>query len=131
MKSTAMTGNFSDAKHALKRHWPRVRRVLQVSFVLLILGLVAHEAQKVEWEKVWSSMSNYKFTDLGLVMLLAVGSYAMFVNYDRLAKQYTGHEVSYGNTLLVSFICYTFNFNLGSLIGTSSMESSARSKRRR
>src|SRR5690606_39426764 len=67
--------------------------------------------------KVLTSMSNYKFADLGLVMLLAVGSYAMFVNYDRLAKQYTGHKVSLGNTLLISFICYTFNFNLGSLIG--------------
>src|SRR5690606_25596487 len=48
-------------------------------------------------------------------------SYALFMNYDRMAKRYVGHDVSWCKTLLIAFICFTFNFNFGSVIGSAAL----------
>lgn len=121
MKSQTLNRQAHTGQPFLKRHWPRLRRILQIGFVLLVLGLVISEARNVDWQKVLDSMAQYKATDLALVMLMVVGSYGLFMNYDRMAKSYTGHEVGLHKTLLIAFICYTFNFNFGSLIGSAGL----------
>src|SRR5688500_216732 len=54
---------------------------------------------------------------IGFAALATVASYVTLSMYDFLAIRHFGLDVSYFKTAITSFISYSFNFNLGSVVG--------------
>src|SRR5690606_18303125 len=74
-------------------------------------------ARTVEWSQVWSALRQRPPTELLLALALVAGSYGLYSSFDLIGRRYTGHALKTRLVLLITFVCYAFNLNLGSLIG--------------
>jgi len=52
---------------------------------------------------------------------ISAASYFIFCSYDLLGKRYTRHSLPARRVLLVAFVCYAFNLNLGAWVGSLAM----------
>lgn len=100
-----------------RRWWPWLRRLGSLLFFSLVLGLLASQARRIEWDKVLSALANYPVATAWVAAGLAMASFILYSCFDLLGRRYTGHRLSAGQVMTTTYVSYVFNLNLGSLLG--------------
>ncbi len=100
-----------------KRWWPWVKRAATWGFFALVAWLIFNQARAIDWDEVWTAVADLPRSALLVAALLAACSFALYSTYDLLGRHLTGHPLSAGTVMGVTFISYAFNLNLGSLVG--------------
>ncbi len=108
--------------HVIRRivehpRWPLAKRVGGALFLLAVAALLARYAHKVDWGKVKQSVLELPRPVLLQALGFAVISHLVYSLMDLVGRNYTGHHMGKRQVMLVSFISYAFNLNLGSLVG--------------
>jgi glycosyltransferase 2 family protein len=99
------------------RTWPRIKRVLTWVFFGLVTWLLVSQARSVEWGEVWTSVQALPASALALGAGLALLSHLLYSTFDLIGRHVTGHPLRTGQVMLITFISYAFNLNLGALVG--------------
>jgi glycosyltransferase 2 family protein len=97
--------------------WPWIKRVGGGLFLLVVVGLLVRYARNVDWLRVKESVLALPHPVLLQALGFAVVSHAVYSLMDVVGWHYTGHHMRRYQVMLVSFISYAFNLNLGSLVG--------------
>lgn len=97
--------------------WPWTKRLLNLAFFALVTYLLVIQARSVEWDQVFTTMRRRSFGELTAAALLAAASYALYSCFDLLGRYYTGHKLRPLQVVIVNFISYAFNLNMGTLVG--------------
>jgi len=97
--------------------WPWVKRALGVAFLSVLAFLLVRYARTVDWGQVRTSVLETPRDVLLQAFGLAAASHLVYSLMDLVGRHYTGHRIPKRKVMLVSFICYSFNLNLGSLVG--------------
>ena len=97
--------------------WPHVKKWGGAIFLLVVVALLAHYAHTIDWPKVKESVLALPRQVLLQGFAFAVLSHFVYSMMDLVGRRYTGHHMGKRQVMLVSFICYAFNLNLGSLVG--------------
>lgn len=92
-------------------------RALKTAFFVAVAWLLISQAQSIAWDKVLTTLRQRPLVDLWLPALLAAASHLLYSCFDLLGKHVTGHRIPVPTVMLVNFISYAFNLNMGSLIG--------------
>lgn len=105
------------AERAPSSLWPVAKRGLTIAFFCLVAWLLFHQARAIEWDEVWATVLALPNGVLALGALLALASYTLYSTFDLFGRRLTGHPLGAGRVMLVTFISYAFNLNLGALVG--------------
>lgn len=107
------------AGHGLtsKPWWPWVKRAVKIAFFGVVAYLLVTQARSVEWGEVVAAIGRRSAQGLWLAAALAAASHALYSCFDLLGRHVTGHPLKTRQVVTVTFISYTFNLNMGSLIG--------------
>jgi len=105
------TGGLKAAPRHPWTHW------LGALFGLAVLGLLSWAATKVDWPGVLQALKQVEPGTLVVAAGLCVVSHLIYSCYDLIGKHWTGHGVPTRRVMLITFISYAFNLNLGSLVG--------------
>lgn len=105
------------AERAPSSLWPVAKRGLTIAFFCLVAWLLFHQARAIEWDEVWATVLALPNGVLALGALLALASYTLYSTFDLFGRHLTGHPLGAGRVMLVTFISYAFNLNLGALVG--------------
>lgn len=97
--------------------WPWLKRGATAVFFVLVAGLLMSQARTIEWGKVLTSLQHYPLAAVWAAVLLALASFTLYSCFDLLGRRYTSHTLGAPTVMMVTFISYAFNLNLGSLVG--------------
>jgi uncharacterized membrane protein YbhN (UPF0104 family) len=97
--------------------WPWVKRILGVAFLAAVTFLLVRYARTVDWAEVRASVLELPREVLLKALGFAVISHLVYSLMDLVGRRYTGHRLPKRKVMQVSFVCYAFNLNLGSLVG--------------
>jgi uncharacterized membrane protein YbhN (UPF0104 family) len=97
--------------------WPWIKRVVGAVFLAVVAFLLVRYARTVDWDEVRQSVLELPRPVLLKAFLFAVASHFVYSLLDLVGRHYTGHRLSSGKVMQISFISYAFNLNLGSLVG--------------
>jgi uncharacterized membrane protein YbhN (UPF0104 family) len=97
--------------------WPQVKRWGGTLFLLVIAALLVRYARSIDWYKVKDSVLELPRPALLQALGFAVLSHIVYSTMDLVGRRYTGHHLGKRQVMMVSFISYCFNLNLGSLVG--------------
>ena len=100
-----------------QRWWPWTKRGVSLAFFLLVAWLVVGQARTIAWGNVWTSLKEIPGGVLGLAGLLTLLTYSVYCSFDLIGRYHSRHKLSRRRVLLVTFISYAFNLNLGTIIG--------------
>ncbi len=101
--------------------WPWAKRVASWVFILLVVGLLASLAWRIEWPAVLTALENYPVRATWGALLLVAASFTLYSCFDLLGRRYTGHRLGTPAVMTTTFVSYVFNLNLGSLVGGVAM----------
>ncbi|WP_238139478.1 lysylphosphatidylglycerol synthase domain-containing protein [Roseateles aquatilis] len=110
----AAPASFSASRH-------RWGRWLGALFGIAVLALLAWAGRKIEWPEVIAALRGMPVDVLVGAAALCVLSHLIYSGYDLIGKRWTGHRVPTRRVMLITFISYAFNLNLGSLVGAVAM----------
>ncbi len=96
---------------------PAWGRWLSALFAVAVLALLVWAARAVDWAQVMAALAQVSPGTLLLAALLCVASHLIYSTYDLVGKRWTGHALPVRRVMLITFISYAFNLNLGSLVG--------------
>lgn len=108
---------MTSADSSRKRKWAIARRVAGVVFALLVLTMVVRNLSHVDWSAAFASVGRYDYRTLVPAAALVCLSYLLHASFDLLGRAYAGHKLSSRRVLLIAFVSYALNLNLGALIG--------------
>lgn len=97
--------------------WPLVKKAGGALFLAVVVGLLVRYARHIDWPRVKQSMLELPRPVLLQAMGVAALSHLVYSLMDLVGRRYTGHHMGKRQVMLVSFISYAFNLNLGSLVG--------------
>lgn len=97
--------------------WPHIKRGLTFAFFALIAWLLIKHARGIDWAEVGAALGRMPHTVLFTAATLAAFSFAVYTTYDLIGRHYTRHTLPVRCVIMVAFISYAFNLNLGSLVG--------------
>jgi uncharacterized membrane protein YbhN (UPF0104 family) len=97
--------------------WPLIKKVGGTLFLLVVVGLLVRYARTVDWPRVKESLLQLPRSVLLEALGFAAVSHFVYSLMDLVGRHYTGHHLGKRQVMLVSFISYAFNLNLGSLVG--------------
>lgn len=108
-----------DEGHGLtsKPWWPWVKRGGTLVFFALVAYLLFTQARTVEWGEVIDTVQSRPLRDIFIACAFGVASYALYSCFDLIGRYTTGHRLAVPKVMLVNFVSYAFNLNLGSLVG--------------
>jgi uncharacterized membrane protein YbhN (UPF0104 family) len=101
-------------------HHPRLPLIKKVAgglFLVVVVALLVRYARTVDWPRVKQSILELPRPVLLQALGLAAVSHLVYSLMDLVGRHYTGHHLGKRQVMLVSFISYAFNLNLGSLVG--------------
>ena len=98
--------------------WTLLRRIGVCAFFILIAALLASQARTIEWSKVLVSLRRFEAGTLWLAALAAAASYCVYSCVDLFARAYTGKNIPRLLSMAIAVVSYSFNLNLGSLVGS-------------
>ena len=104
-----------------RRWWPLLRRVGTVAFFALIVVLLYSQARHIEWDEVGGVLRAYPASTLLTAAVLAATSHAIYSGFDLFGRHWTRHGLPVRQVVPLTFVCYAFNLNLGSLVGGYAM----------
>lgn len=105
------------AKITTKAWWPWLKRGAAVVFFTLVVGLLVSQARSVDWDQVLTSLRHYRLTAVWDAVALTLASFTLYSCFDLLGRRYTGHALGAPTVMLVTFVSYAFNLNLGAVVG--------------
>lgn len=94
------------------------KRLLTLSFFILVPVLLFLLAKNLDWQDVLDALRSYSPWTLLLCAAITTLSYLIFSSYDLLGRAYTGHHLPARQVLPVAFVCYAFNLNISSWVGS-------------
>ena len=97
--------------------WRWTKRIATLAFFALLAALLWNQARSIEWGEVREALAGYRPGTLVLAAALAAASYTVYSCYDLLSRHYSGHLLPTRQVMGLTFVCYAFNLNLGSLVG--------------
>ncbi len=100
-----------------KAWWPWLKRGATLLFFALVTWLLVEQGRAIAWPEVLAALRAYPPAVLLGAVALAAASFALYSCFDLLGRHYTGHSLRTPTVMLVTFISYVFNLNLGSLVG--------------
>ncbi|MET0310539.1 MAG: lysylphosphatidylglycerol synthase domain-containing protein [Burkholderiaceae bacterium] len=100
-----------------KPWWRPLKRGLTFGFFALVIWLLIENARAIEWGDVWKSIGELPLGIVFIAALFAGASHLLYSCFDLLGRHYTGHWLKARRVMLVTFISYAFNLNMGSLVG--------------
>lgn len=104
------------------RPWQRwLKRGVALLFFVLLAGLLTSMVRNIDWLEVGETLRGYSLPLLLAGVGISAASYFIFCSYDLLGKSYTRHSLPARRVLLVAFVCYAFNLNLGAWVGSLAM----------
>ena len=97
--------------------WPWLRKGFWLAFFALLGYLLVSQARSIAWDEVAQTLR-----ELPLPVLLAAGglafaSHLLYSTFDLLGRRAVGHRLPAPKVMLVTFISYAFNLNMGALVG--------------
>ncbi len=119
MTATAATSRGRPPPTGLtgKPWWPWLKRAATLLFFSLVAWLLVRQGRAIDWPEVFAALRAYPPGLLLGAGLLAAASLALYSCFDLLGRHYTGHSLTTPTVMLVTFVSYVFNLNLGSLVG--------------
>ncbi|WP_067064074.1 lysylphosphatidylglycerol synthase domain-containing protein [Roseateles chitosanitabidus] len=99
----------------------RPGRWLGAIFGIAIVALLAWAASHVAWDQVGDALRQLPAGVLATAAALCALSHLVYSGYDLIGKHWTRHAVPARRVMLITFISYAFNLNLGSLVGAIAM----------
>lgn len=102
---------------------PRHRwgRWLSAVFGIAVVALLIWAGRKIDWPEVTDALRQLPLGVLAAAAALCALSHLIYSGYDLIGKRWTGHGVPTRRVMLITFISYAFNLNLGSLVGGVAM----------
>ncbi len=100
-----------------KPWWPWLKRGATLLFFGLVAWLLVEQGRAIEWQEVFAALRAYPPALLLGALALGALSLGLYSCFDLLGRHYTGHTLRAPTVMLVTFISYVFNLNLGSLVG--------------
>ena len=97
--------------------WPLIKKVGGALFLAVVIALLVRYARHIDWGRVKHSIVELPRPALLKALGFAVVSHLVYSLMDLVGRHYTGHHLGKRQVMLVSFISYAFNLNLGSLVG--------------
>jgi glycosyltransferase 2 family protein len=101
-----------------RRWWPLFKRITGLLFFALIAWLLYTQARNIDWDKVLNALEHYPVTAAWGAAALAATSLLLYSCFDLLGRHYTSHTLGTPAVMLTTFVCYVFNLNLGSVVGS-------------
>lgn len=97
--------------------WPWARRIASWTFFIAVGWLLVGYAKRIDWDDVLASLQNLPGNALAIAVGFAVASHLLYATFDLIGRRYTGHTLKTPIVMAVTFISYTFNLCIGSLVG--------------
>ncbi len=97
--------------------WPWLRRIASLLFFALVGWLLWRYARNIAWGEVLQSLRDLPRPALFAAVALAAASHLLYACFDLIGRRYTRHTLKTGVVMVVTFISYTFNLCIGSLVG--------------
>jgi hypothetical protein len=97
----------------LRDAWPRMRRLINVGFVVLALGLLGWQLQSLDTAQLASTLSRFPAYALAVGAAFSALSYAAYSSFDLLGRRYTRHRLATRQVLALGFVSHAFALNLG------------------
>jgi uncharacterized membrane protein YbhN (UPF0104 family) len=97
--------------------WPWVKRIGSLAFFVAVVWLVAVYARHIDWGDVLQSLQDLPGPALLAAVGLAVASHLLYSCFDLIGRRYTGHTLKTPIVMAVTFVAYTFNLCIGSVVG--------------
>ncbi|HWV17891.1 MAG TPA: lysylphosphatidylglycerol synthase domain-containing protein [Rhodocyclaceae bacterium] len=113
--AAARLGHKSPLKQ--RTWWPHAKRGLTLAFFALIAWLLIDQARSIEWMEVGKATTRLPPAAIGMAAVLAALSFVVYTTFDLIGRAYTKHTLQTHCVMLVAFISYAFNLNIGSLVG--------------
>lgn len=109
----------SSIRHVFRHRirWSIVKKVAGLAFVALVIFLIYRSLSGIDWSQVMQALKRYDAATLLPVVALACVSFALHASFDVLGRHYTGHHLSAPRVMLIAFIAYVFNLNVGAVVG--------------
>ncbi len=97
--------------------WRWLRRGAAGVFFALLGYLLVAQARTMDWPQVLAALQAYPLVSVAGAVGLAAASHLLYSGFDLLGRRYTGHTLGTRTVMLLTFVSYAFNLNLGSVIG--------------
>jgi uncharacterized membrane protein YbhN (UPF0104 family) len=104
-----------DANKKAKKSWGK--NLLNILFFVLVPIFLFLLIKNTDWQEVVEALHKLEWTTLGLCLLIAAFSYAVYGSYDLLGRWYTGHKLPAHKVVSVAAVCYAFTLNLSFWVG--------------
>lgn len=110
---------MNSPERAPQKPWVKwAKRLLTLSFFILVPVMLFLLAKNLDWQDVIDALHSFSTRTLLLCLGITTLSYLIFSSYDLLGRAYTGHHLPARQVLTVSFVCYAFNLNISSWVGS-------------
>jgi uncharacterized membrane protein YbhN (UPF0104 family) len=106
----------SSVKRKRLMRW--ARRAMVLATTILVAVMLSLLVKNLDWHEVTQALQSFKSVTLLLACLVVIASYVTYGCYDLLGRRYTRHHLPARQVMPVSFVCYAFNLNLGSWVGS-------------
>jgi uncharacterized membrane protein YbhN (UPF0104 family) len=90
---------------------------ITIAFLVLVLALILPQARAIEWARVGTLLREFPAPSLLAALAVAACGHLVYSGFDLLGRSYTHHRLPRLQVMLVAFVSYAFNLNLGSLVG--------------
>jgi hypothetical protein len=97
--------------------WPWVKRAVSLVFFVAVAWLLVRYARTIDWGDVLDSLQRLPAPALAAAVVLAMASHLLYSCFDLIGRRYTGHTLKTPVVMAVTFVSYTFNLCIGSLVG--------------
>ena len=97
--------------------WQRLRRWLVPLLGVVVLDLLLSHAHKIDWQGAWQALKSYPVMVLVYAWGLATASHVLYGCFDLVGRRLSGHRLPVWRSWAIAVASYSFNLNLGSLVG--------------
>jgi uncharacterized membrane protein YbhN (UPF0104 family) len=97
--------------------WPWLRKGCWAAFFALLAYLLVSQARSIAWQEVGETLRELPLSVLLAAGGLAFASHLLYSTFDLLGRRAVGHHLPAPQVMLVTFISYAFNLNMGALVG--------------
>lgn len=95
-----------------------LKRLITLAFFIFVMVMLYMMAKKLDWDEVMTTLREYRPQTLLIATAVTLLSYVVYSMFDLLGRAYSGHNLPSRQILPLTFVCYAFNLNLGSWVGS-------------
>lgn len=95
-----------------------LKKIFGVTFLLLVAYLLISKGMELDWNKIWHTMLQTEKQTLAIAFILSFACYTAYASYDLIGRHQLHLPIKPRQSMLVAWVSYAFNLNLGALIGS-------------